>query len=273
MGEDRGATDPASSLAPLLASIAYVREEPTVGARGGASTAATLQAAADSQLDYLLGQAPRAADGTLYHLVDAKEFWIDSMYMAPPALAAAGYPDEAVAQIEGLRARLFLPEKGLFAHRWDDANGRFIRRAAWGVGNGWAAAGMARVAAALPSGSAARESLARYVRELADAWLPFRTPDGLFHDVVDDPSTFIETNAAQMLAYSLFRGVAEGWLPPEYQKEALSLRMSVRAKVDALGFVRASCGAPLFDGPGVAPEAQAFFHLMHAAAAAAGLFV
>ena len=37
-------------------------------------------------------------------------------------------------------------------------------------------------------------------------------------------------------------------------------------QVDRFGFVRNVCGAPTFDRPGVAPEGQAFFIMMEAAA-------
>jgi unsaturated rhamnogalacturonyl hydrolase len=74
----------------------------------------------------------------------------------------------------------------------------------WGVGNGWAAAGMTRVIRALPDSMRSdRDRIAGYVRELLDACLKFQRTDGLFHDVLDDPSTFVETNAAQMFVYAL----------------------------------------------------------------------
>src|SRR5512136_864968 len=101
---------------------------------------ASLQAAADRMLDYLLHTAPRTADGILYHVTHAPQVWIDSMYMAPPFLAVAGQPHEAVKQIEGFRQLLWRPDKQLYAHIWDDGKQEFARNACWGVGNGWAAA-------------------------------------------------------------------------------------------------------------------------------------
>ena len=52
-----------------------------------------------------------------------------------------------------------------------------------------------------------------YIKELVDAFLIIQRSYGLFHDIIDDPSTFVETNSAQMLAYTIFRGVkAAGWI-------------------------------------------------------------
>lgn len=226
----------------------------------------TLSAAAGRMLEYLLKRAPRCADGTLHHVKDKPELWIDSMYMAPPFLAVAGQPQEALRQVEGLRRRLWHPRQRLFSHIWDEGRQAFVREAFWGVGNGWAAAGMVRVRAALAETmTAERERLAGWLRELIDGCLEHQRPDGLFHDVLDDPRSFVETNLAQMLAYSIFRGTHEGWLPPPYRQRGERLREAALAKVDAEGYVRGVCGAPSFDRPGTATEGQAFCLLMEAA--------
>ena len=223
--------------------------------------------AADRMLAYLLETAPRTADGTLHHIDHKPQVWIDSIYMAPPFLAVAGAPAEAVKQVEGIRRILWDPKARLFSHIWDDGKKSFERKAHWGVGNGWAAAGMARVVKALPEGmKAERKRLTGYVREVLDGCLKHRRADGLFHDVVDDPKTFAETNLAQMLSYTIFRGVGSGWLPKTYLKDAEIMRGAARNKVDGLGYVQDVCGSPTFEKPGTAAEGQAFFILMEAAA-------
>jgi len=222
---------------------------------------------ADRMLGYLLKTAPRTADGTLHHIDHKPQVWVDSMYMAPPFLAVAGAPAEAVKQIEGFRRILWNKPARLFSHIWDDGKKDFDRKAFWGVGNGWAAAGMTRVIRALPEAMKSdRKRLAGYVGQVLDGCLKHRRPDGLFHDVVDDPKTFVETNLSQMLAYTTFRGVKGGWLPKSYLKEAEIMRRAASAKVDELGYVRDVCGSPTFEKPGVATEGQAFFILMEAAA-------
>ncbi len=225
-----------------------------------------LQAAAMSQLNWLLREAPRSAGGVLYHHTHTRQVWVDSLYMAPPFIAVAGYPREAVAQIDGFRRVLWDPQQRLFRHIWDDDTQSYTRGVFWGVGNGWAAAGMTRVLAALPQEMAAeREHLVACVREVIEGCLAHLRPDGLFHDFVDDPSTFVETNLAQMISYSIYRGVASGWLERAFLEPAHKMRSAAHAKVDRYGFVQGVCGSPHFDHPGVAPEGQAFFLLMEAA--------
>jgi unsaturated rhamnogalacturonyl hydrolase len=224
---------------------------------------------ANRMAEYLIHHAPRTANGSLSHLNHKQQVWVDSCYMAPPFLALAGHPEEAVAQLEKFREVLLHSEKGMYAHIWDEDNGAFARVDCWGVGNGWAAAGMARVIRALPE--AMHEERARligYTRDLLSACLSYQREDGLFHDVLDRPDTFVETNAAQMFAYTIYSGVKERWLDAAYLEHAERMRRAVHRQVDEFGFVRGVCGSPMFYKPGTATEGQAFYLLMETAAEA-----
>ena len=221
-------------------------------------------AAAARQLGWLTDTGPRAADGTLFHLDGSREVWSDTPWMVAPFLAAAGRVDEAVRQVEGHRRRLHVEATGLYAHKWDEDEQRLVRPAAWGGGNGWVVAGIARM---LRIVGEPIDELAAHSREVLDACLAHRRPDGTFGDVVDDPGSFAEVNLAQMLAYAAYVGVADGWLPAQYASTADSLRATAVARVDATGRVTQVASAPHFDRPGCSPEAQAFFLLVHAAAA------
>ena len=224
-----------------------------------------LIAAKDNLLHWALIDAPRNDAGVVYHFLDSRMIWVDSMYMLPPFLARAGEYDEAMRQLDGYWDILYTPENGLLAHQWSDAESRFLRKDAWAVGNGWAMAGMARVIALLPENHPGRARLIRRVQQLISAALPFQMADGAFHDVLDDPATFREVNFAQMLAYTIYRGVKEDWLDAALLPHAEKARAAALAEVDQYGLVRNVCGAPYFDKPGVAPEGQAFHMLMEAA--------
>lgn len=221
--------------------------------------------AKDRLLHWALEKAPRNEKGIVYHLMKRPEFWVDSFYMLPPFLARAGYYWEAMVQLDGYWEALLDREKGLLSHRWDDGERRFIRKDIWGVGNGWAAAGMARVIGMLPVGyEAQRERLIRRTRGLLDAALRFQREDGLFHDVLDDPESFAEVNAGQMFAYAIYRGFCEGWLSEDYLEPAERSFAAAAKRVDRYGLVRDVCGAPRFDASGTAAEGQAFYILMYA---------
>lgn len=232
---------------------------------------AAIREAARGLLEWILLRAPRASDGTLYHVFKRPEMWSDGLNGAPPFLAATGHTDEALRQIDGYRKRLWNPGKKLLSHIWDDGARQFPDKNFWGVGNGWAAAGLARVIRALPADRAEdRQRLAAFARDIIDGCLACQRSDGLFHDVVDRPDTFVETNLAQMLSFAIYTGVLGEWLPKEYLAAAGRMRSAARARMDPFGYVQGVCGAPNFDHAGVATEGQAFFIMMEAAAAKLG---
>jgi rhamnogalacturonyl hydrolase YesR len=217
-------------------------------------------------LEYLRQGAPRKSDGILYHVFGGPEMWSDGFNCAPPFFAAMGLYDEAIAQIDGYWRRLWDPDSRLLAHIWDDGARRLKRADLWGVGNGWAAAGLTRVIRSLPPGrDEDRARLAAMAVELVDGCLAWQRADGLFHNVIDRPETFVETNLAQMLACAIYEGIAGGWLPASYRAAADRMRAAARAKMDDFGFVQGVCGAPNFERPGIATEGQAFCILMESA--------
>jgi rhamnogalacturonyl hydrolase YesR len=253
VSENHGVTDPAANGEPVL------RAAELTGDSGLADGARRMR-------DYLMSTAPRTKDGTLHHVDDKPQVWIDSMYMAPPFLAVIGEPAEAVRQIDGMTRLLWDTKAGLYSQIWDDGKKSFHRADHWGVGNGWAAAGTARVIAALPPEmTKERQRLVALVHKIVDGCLKHQREDGLFHDVVDDPGSFVETNLAQMLAYTIYRGVAGGWMDDSSLAKAETMRRAAAAKIDRFGLVQGVCGAPNFDSSGTATEGQAFCLLMHAA--------
>lgn len=250
---DNGVTDPAASGEVVFRMAEKTGEPEFIKAN-------------QKMLDFLLNKAPKSEDGILYHILSGPEFWIDSMYMAPPFLSAAGYPEEAIKQIEGFRNALWNVEKKLFSHRWHDEKKMFPNKKFWGVGNGWAMACYARVIDTLPENMKnERAKLIQYAIDNIEGCLPYLRKDGLFHDIVDDNTTFVETNLGQMIAYTIYRGIKSGWLAESYFEKAEKMRNAAYAKVDKHGFVQGVCGAPHFNSSGRATEGQAFFILMEAA--------
>jgi unsaturated rhamnogalacturonyl hydrolase len=220
---------------------------------------AALAAAGARQRSWVTVTAPRADDGTLFHLLGSRQVWADTVFMVVPYLAALGETAAAVRQLDGHRARLRDPRSGLWSARWDEDAGGLVDARAWGTGNGWVAAGIARAVRWLP-GQAGVVAAAE-VRRLLDACLPLRRPDGLFGDVLDEPAGPTDTNVAAMLAHAALLGARQGWLPAGYGAVGEDLLGSVVARVDALGRVSGASAAPHFDRPGHSPEAQAFLLL------------
>ncbi|MDF2538317.1 MAG: glucosyl hydrolase family protein [Herbinix sp.] len=244
-------TDPCATGEGLLAACSLTKDPYLEGGK-------------EKLLNWALHLAPRSREGVLYHLVTSNQFWVDSMYMLPPFLAVAGHYKEALINLYGYWEALYDKEKHLMCHMWDDEGKRFIRDAHWGTGNGWALAALSRMIRLLPADKfqADIRKIQSMAVELLDNVLLYMRKDGLFHDVIDDNTTFIETNTSQMTAYTIYEGIRQGWLPKSYAEQAHKLREAANGLVDNYGFVHGVCGAPNFDKPGLSPEGQAFYLLM-----------
>ena len=275
--------DEETAFALARGSLVFARDDGSLGVRSDAApadsamlgeaiwraataTGDTILAEAEGKLrHWILEGAPRASDGTIFHV--GSEMYVDSHHCAAPYLAVVGDFDAALGQLAGLRRRLWNDSAQLFHFRWDDSIHDFVDGGFWGVGNGWAAAGLTRVVRALPAGRVGdRNLVVAHLRALLDGCLRYQRADGLFHNYLDQADTFVETNCGQMLAFAIYTGVFGGWLPENLLDAADRIRAAVRNKVDEFGFVRDVCGAPNFDHPGIATEGQAFFMMMEAAA-------
>ena len=253
LGNDPGVTDPGSNGEAVLLAWRETGDE-------------KCKIAADKQYTYLKNRAPKTSDGVLHHVTYAKQVWSDASFMAPPFLALMGDFDEAVKQTEGFRKYLMDPSKKLYYHIWDEEKNEYARKLFWGGGNGWTAAGIAKIIKLLPeTRSDLRTKLAGYGKEVIDGCLAYMRPDGLFHDIVDDSSSFIETNLAQMIAFAIYSGLKSGWLGLEYKEKADIMRLAARGKIDEYGIVQGACGSPSFDKSGTSTEAQSFFLMMESA--------
>ena len=227
--------------------------------------------AAERMLRYIQ-TAPGSKDGIQYHNTREPMIAADCMYMVPPFYAAMGCMQEAVRQVDARFRLLWNEEKQVMNHQWDDQRACLWRDKRWGAASGWTLATLPKVMHALPEGmQAERQRLGGYLTRLTDGMLRYQRPDGLFHDLLDEPDSFVETNAAQMAAYGIYRAVCWGYLPADYLPAADAMRAAAQAKVDALGLVRDVAAAPAFNRAGVSPEGQAFYILMEAAADCAAL--
>jgi rhamnogalacturonyl hydrolase YesR len=102
------------------------------------------------------------------------------------------------------------------------------------------------------------------VEQTVTAALVYRDEE-LFHDYIDRKDTFLEVNFAQMLCYTVAKGVKQGWLPDRLINGVEKTRQAIQKHVTPYGFVTEVCGAPHFNSSGMAPEGQAFYILMETA--------
>ncbi len=221
--------------------------------------------AAARMLTYLFETAPRTEEGFIHHSYHGPELWSDSIYMAPPFVAFAGYPEEAYKQAKGIIERLWIEQESLFAYRWNADTGEISHPNLWGLANAHAISGMTKLESHLPERMAAEKDLLRdYIRKHITGCLKYLRDDYLFHNNINAPSTFVETSFAMRAADTIFKGITAGWLERDQLETALNMRKAVHARVDDLGYVVGVPGPPSYSFPGWSSEGQAFFLMMEA---------
>lgn len=168
-------------------------------------------------------------------------YWIDDMYMIPALQTQAFrathnsvYLDRAALAITAYLDKLQQPN-GLFHH---GADAPYF----WGRGNGWVAAGMAELLIDLPQDHPLRPRISDGCRKMMKSLLACQTADGMWRQLLDDPSSWEESSGSAMFAFAMVRGVKSGWLDREtYAPAARKAWIALASRVDADGNIRDVC--------------------------------
>lgn len=205
----------------------------------------------------------RLEDGTLAReRPQPRALWTDDMYMAVPFLVQMGkltgdkrYWEDAVRQVVQMSDRLFIAERGLYAHGWCENTEPFNPRFHWGRANGWASLAMAELLDALPADFAGRDRVLQLFRTHVRAVAELQDGSGLWHNLLDKPQTYFETSASAMFTYAVAKGINEGWISHIYGPVAVTGWSGVSSRVLADGRVDGIC-----EGTTYANDAAYYFH-------------
>jgi rhamnogalacturonyl hydrolase YesR len=138
-------------------------------------------------------------------------YWIDDMYMITAvqvqAYRATGdkkYLERAAKTMVAYLDKLQQPN-GLFFHAPD---AQFY----WSRGNGWQAAGMSELLLSLPKNHPLRPRIVAGYNKMMESLLKYQGKDGLWHQLLDHPESWVETSGTGMFTFAIVTGVKNGWL-------------------------------------------------------------
>lgn len=183
---------------------------------------------------------PKTTNGAFWHKQKYPgQLWLDGVYMGMPFLAQYSVMfeqgkslDEAVHEFDVVNEKL-KARNGLFYHAWDEQRAQEwadkntgLSPEFWSRGMGWYAMALADLLEILPADKAAeRERLTAYLVEFLAAIKPYRSPAGVWYQVMDRPGApgnYEEASASSMFVYAMAKGVNLGVLPAQYRAEALA---------------------------------------------------
>ena len=165
--------------------------------------------------EYLRKEALRFGEGVFQHTVSTKndfpeQAWADTLFMAAYFLLRMGikldnkeYVDDGLNQYYWHEEFLQDETTNLFYHGWDNLKQNHMSGMFWARGNAWAALTMAEALKLINYlypmfmriDGALRDQLAALVR--------LQSEDGLWHTVLTDTSSYLETSASAGIAASL----------------------------------------------------------------------
>ena len=152
-------------------------------------------------------------------------WWVDDMFMLGAMQSSAyentqdiTYANNAATQmvVEGQRCQ---QANGLGWHRNDSQGtgepgytGIPVSTTVWARGNGWMASGMTRTLMALPANHPQRAALLTVYQDQMAALKAVQASDGMWFQVLDQPTSYKETSATALFLYSMANGIMNGWL-------------------------------------------------------------
>ena len=142
---------------------------------------------------------------------------------------------------------LHCQKTGLWYHGWTFEGRHHFGEAFWGRGNSWFTAGAADFIGWLPEGDPVRRCVLETWKEQCRELKRLQDPEtGLWHTLLDDPDSYLETSATAAIAYGLHKGWRTGLLGEEYREAAVRAADGVRKKIAADGTVEGvSYGTPM----------------------------
>lgn len=142
--------------------------------------------------------------------------WIDDMYMSIPFLCRyyklsedRAYLDDACRQAKLFKQYFFMTDKKLMSHIIDLTYGK-MNRIPWSRGNGWVVLALSELLLILPKEHPDYDAVTSFFLEMTEGILQVQDETGMWHQILDDPSTYEEASSTSMFICAFSRGIRLG---------------------------------------------------------------
>lgn len=209
-------------------------------------------------LEGALHSLPRTEEGGLQHVVSGfqneGQLWDDTLYMTVLFIERMGIilKDESCIQ-ESIRQflvhikYLIDTKTGLFFHGWTFEGNHNFAEALWGRGNSWYTAGLVDYLECLEGNEGVKAFLISTLLRQVEALASCQDESGLWHTLLDDETSYLETSASCAFAYGILKAVRMGYLPSRYGVVGQKAVEGVLKKIAPDGTVEGvSYGTPVF---------------------------
>ncbi|EPE7716269.1 glycoside hydrolase family 88/105 protein, partial [Escherichia coli] len=187
----------------------------------------------DSWAEWAMHTMPRTNHNGMQHITLAEEndqqMWDDTLMMTVLPLAKIGkllnrneYVEEAVYQfllhVQNLQDRT----TGLWFHGWSYDGCHNFANARWARGNSWLTIVIPDFLELLnlPENNSVRRYLVQVLHTQIEALAKCQDESGLWHTLLDDPNSYLESSATAGFAYGILKAVRKHYVAPLYAEVA-----------------------------------------------------
>jgi unsaturated rhamnogalacturonyl hydrolase len=184
-----------------------------------------------------------------------EQLWADTVFMCVLFLTKMAQQldrrdlgDEATYQVLLHIKYLLDPQTSLFSHGWDFKQRHNFGNIFWCRGNSWMAYGLPLYLESNQSAlsSADRRYLANVISNQMEQLFSLQDTAGLWHTVLDDSSSYIETSGSAGIIAGVFLALRLGILPSDFAPLAQKSLVALLSEVTDQGVLdNVSAGTPL----------------------------
>ncbi|MCV9878534.1 beta-galactosidase BglB [Brenneria izbisi] len=209
--------------------------------------------------EWVMYDMPRTQKQGLQHIVynneNTEQMWDDTLMMSVLPLAKIGkllnrpeFVEEATYQFLLHVQYLMDRESGLWFHGWTFEGKHNFAQARWARGNSWLTVAIPEFIELLelPEQNATRRFLLQVLESQIDALAKYQDDSGLWHTLLDDPASYLESSATAGFAYGILKAVRKRYVDTCYASVAEKAIRGVIGNVNTEGeLVQVSFGTAM----------------------------
>lgn len=207
--------------------------------------------------DWIINRMPKTDEGGFQHitsdLINDGQIWADTLFMTVLFLAKMGvvtenkeYIDQSIYQFLLHIRYLSDPVTGLWYHGWTFEKRHNYGEIFWARGNSWYTMGIVEFLDIIDPGEATRKYLIQILKNQITTLCILQDQSGLWHTVLNDKESYLETSASAGFAYGILKAVRKGYIGEVYRKYADKAVKGTVRKIGKDGMVHGvSHGTPL----------------------------
>ncbi|MBP2644428.1 MAG: glycosyl hydrolase family 88 [Firmicutes bacterium] len=198
--------------------------------------------------DWVMYEMPRTDDGGLQHIVynsaNHQQLWDDTLMMSVLPLAKIGKTLGKPEYIEEAKKQFLIHIKylcdnrtGLWFHGWSFEEKHNFAQALWARGNCWITVAIPEFIELLDlkAGDFLRDYLITVLENQIKALEKYQDVSGLWHTLIDDENSYLETSAAAGFAYGIMKAVRKRYISERYREIGLKAVQGVVKNINCNG--------------------------------------